>query len=121
MSFGKRLKELRIEKSLSTYELAAKLNISREAISTWERGRNYPSQEMIKIISDFFNVSRDYLLCDTDIREKPEDIIKKFLTKKEYLAQSQGELVAKDFSEMSEEDQQRIIDYMQILKDRSKK
>lgn len=43
MEFKDKLRGKRDELKLSQEELAAKLNISRQSISKWERGQSYPS------------------------------------------------------------------------------
>lgn len=57
----KELINLRESKNLSKKELAAALNVSREAVQKWESGLRKPPIEMAISIADFFNVSLDYL------------------------------------------------------------
>ena len=60
--FGKRLKELRAEKGLSTLKLGKELGVSDATISRWENGiSNIKSEELI-IVAQFFGVTSDYLL-----------------------------------------------------------
>lgn len=68
MKFGDRLKNLREENNMSRDNLANKLNISYSAVSKYETNIRFPDQEMLKKISDIFNVSIDYLLGNTDQR-----------------------------------------------------
>lgn len=60
--FCERLKELRLEKSLSTIQLAKKLNVSNSTISRWENEIIIPSIDNLYNIAIFFGVSTDYLL-----------------------------------------------------------
>ena len=60
------LKELRIEKSVTQLELAKLVNMSKMAISHWEKGHSEPSISQLIILSDFFGVSVDYLIGKTD-------------------------------------------------------
>lgn len=62
MKFGEILRALREEKRLSQSELAKVLNVSNVAISHYERGAREPNNEMLKMVSQYFNVSIDYLL-----------------------------------------------------------
>lgn len=64
MSFAEKLLNLRTQYGYSQELLAAKLNVSRQAISKWELGTTLPETEKIIAISDFFDVSIDYLLRD---------------------------------------------------------
>lgn len=68
MSFDEKLRILRKNNNLSQEELAAKLQVSRQAISKWETG-TIPDIDNILKISTFFNCSTDYLLSDTEAKE----------------------------------------------------
>jgi transcriptional regulator with XRE-family HTH domain len=70
-----RLKQLREENKLSQLDLANKLNMSQQAISAYEKGSREPDIDTIKKIAEYFNVSTDYLLCKSDIRN-PEELKK---------------------------------------------
>ena len=67
-TFSKRLRELRKEKQLSGEELGKIFNVTKTAISYWENGKTFPDELTIKQISDYFNVSLDYLLGRSNIR-----------------------------------------------------
>ena len=61
-TFGKRLKELRTEKGLSTLKLGKEIGVSDATISRWENGiSNIKSEELI-IVAQYFGVTADYLL-----------------------------------------------------------
>ena len=62
MEFKNRLKELRIEKNISQVEIGKLLNVSKMAISHWEKGNSEPSIEQLKILAKFFDVTIDYLV-----------------------------------------------------------
>lgn len=61
-SFGKKLKDLRIESGYKQDEIAKILNVTTSAYGYYEQGRNEPSLETLKIIAQTFQVSTDYLL-----------------------------------------------------------
>ena len=67
MEFNEKLQELRKQKGLTQEELAAKLFVSRTAISKWESGRGYPNIDSLKAISKFFSISLDELLSSDEI------------------------------------------------------
>lgn len=69
---GERLKELRIEKDLLQKDLAEKIGITQQSISFYESGRREPDNELLIKFANFFNVSIDYLLGRTDIRNIEE-------------------------------------------------
>ena len=65
-----RLKLLRLEIKLTQKEIAEKLGMSQQAYAVWETGKRNPNQKTLNLLSDFFNVSTDYLLGNTDIKNK---------------------------------------------------
>lgn len=62
MSFAAKLQEIRQNNELSQEALAELLNVSRQSVSKWERGRGYPEIDKLIFISEHFNVSLDELL-----------------------------------------------------------
>ena len=63
---SKRLKELRIKSNLSQSELAKNVNISQPAINHWELGNRTPNANAIITLAQYFGVSTDYLLGESD-------------------------------------------------------
>lgn len=66
MKFGERLRELRKINNLSQLELGKLLNMSKMAISHWEKGNSEPSIEQLKTMAMIFDVSVDYLIGYVD-------------------------------------------------------
>ncbi len=64
MTFGEKLQKLRAREGLSQDALAELLNVSRQAVSRWERDETMPETEKVVRISDCFHVTTDYLLKD---------------------------------------------------------
>lgn len=64
MTFGEKLQKLRAREGLSQDALAELLNVSRQAVSRWERDETMPETEKVIRISDHFRVTTDYLLKD---------------------------------------------------------
>lgn len=70
MTFGERLTQLRKEKGYNTRnEFAEKLGIPSTTLRNYETGVREPGHTFLKQISEFFNVSVDYLLCLTNEKE----------------------------------------------------
>lgn len=67
MTMGERIKMLRVEKGLSQAELANFLGVARPTVSNWEKDIIRPLRRLNKV-ADFFGVSTDYLMCNTDKR-----------------------------------------------------
>lgn len=70
--FAKRLAQLRQEKGLTQQKLADILKCSKSTISLYETGDTVPDAKNIVGLCDVFDVSCDYLLCQTDYR-RPEN------------------------------------------------
>lgn len=64
--FGERLKELRTEKGITQKELAAILNVSGNAVHCWECDKQEPSMSMLLALSEYFEVSLDFLFGKED-------------------------------------------------------
>ncbi|MBQ3797027.1 MAG: helix-turn-helix domain-containing protein [Butyrivibrio sp.] len=58
--FGKRLKDIRMQKGLTQKELADRLFVSRRCIGNWEAGRRKPDIVAIPMIADALNVDANY-------------------------------------------------------------
>ena len=61
-SIGTRIKELRKIKNISQEELANELSVSRQTISKWESDIVSPDINNIEMLSNFFEVSTDYII-----------------------------------------------------------
>ena len=63
------LHAIRKKKGYSQLKVAMDLSISREAISYYENGLRCPNLEMLVKLSDYFNVSIDYLITGKNFGE----------------------------------------------------
>lgn len=67
---------LRRKNGLSQEQLAEIIGVSRQAISKWEGGLSVPDSEKLIAISEYFNVTLDYLLKeDANYVQKTEQKI----------------------------------------------
>ena len=62
MAISDRILELRKIKGISQEELAENIGVSRQAVSKWESEQSVPDLEKIILLSNYFNVTTDYLL-----------------------------------------------------------
>lgn len=68
----KGLKIIRKERNLNQQKVAIDLNINREALSHYENGKREPSLDMLIKLSDYFNVSIDFLIKGEEFKnDKP--------------------------------------------------
>ena len=90
MTFSERLKEIREDNDYSRKDLAAAINVSTAAISNYENGNREPDLITLMQISEYLNVSVDYLIGQTDVNVPPQDMKKTF-----YKDVSTGQLLNK--------------------------
>ena len=62
MGIGERILHLRKKMGISQEELADQIGVSRQAVSKWESGQSIPDIDKVIALSDFFNVTTDYIL-----------------------------------------------------------
>lgn len=62
MTLSNRIQKLRKKKGISQEELAHCLKVSRQAISKWESNQSLPDIDKILQMSEYFEVTTDYLL-----------------------------------------------------------
>lgn len=62
MNIADRMQSLRKTKGISQEELADIVGVSRQAVSKWESEQSTPDVEKIILLSDYFDVTTDYLL-----------------------------------------------------------
>lgn len=93
MTFGEKLQALRQKSGMSQDALAEKLNVSRQAVSRWERDETMPETEKVILIADLFGVTTDYLLRQTEKKTRPAVEQKKdWIDKLAYIVKTKGYL-----------------------------
>ena len=65
--FAKKLSELRKQKGISQEQLACDLNISQSSVSNYESGMTKPDSEILKRISDYFQIPISYFFSDDNL------------------------------------------------------
>jgi len=69
IAFGEKLKNYRKEKKFTQDEVAAKIGVSAQAVSKWEKGECLPDVYNLKLLSQLLRVSVDALL-ETGVEDK---------------------------------------------------
>lgn len=59
---GKNISKIRSNANLTQEQLAEKLNVTRQAVSSWENGRTEPDIETLQKISEVLDVSVEELI-----------------------------------------------------------
>ena len=65
MKFGDNLKQIRKSKNISQEDLAERLGVSRQSVSKWETGENYPSMFNIMCLCDIFKCKINNLVHES--------------------------------------------------------
>ena len=65
---SEKIKKYRLDNNLTQEEFAAKLFVTRNAVSKWENDNGYPNIETLKDIAKLLNITIDELLGDDDIK-----------------------------------------------------
>lgn len=100
--FNERIKELRNRKNISQAVIAEYLGITKQAYSLYETGKREPDYETLLKIGEYFSVSVDYLLGNSDIpktEELPEELI----------------ILNRKAKKMSPENRQKLLDMATIM------
>ena len=103
-----RIKLLREEFNYTQQDLANKLNCSKSIIGLYENETRKPSMEILIKLSEIFNVSIDYLLGKSDIRNIEELKQARFA--------NYGGVDTEGLDEEDLKELQRHIEYMKKLK-----
>lgn len=70
MEFYERLRLLRKEKGLTQKEAAAELGVSYRALQCYEYNQRCPDLKGLIAIANYFGVSLDYLVGQSEVRER---------------------------------------------------
>lgn len=68
-----RLLQYRKKNNLSQEELAAKIGVSRQAVSKWERAEASPDTDNLILLADIYGVTLDELLKGTDSKDSNDE------------------------------------------------
>jgi transcriptional regulator with XRE-family HTH domain len=64
------LKNIRRQRNLNQQKVVMDLNISREALSYYENGKREPSLALLVSMSQYFNVSINYLITGQEFQKR---------------------------------------------------
>lgn len=78
---GDRIRDLRETNNIKQKDLAAVFGVENSTWSQYETNKRTPDLDTIRKLSEFFNVSVDYLFSITEIKYNPHDLdFKKLIT-----------------------------------------
>lgn len=103
------LKKLRVQKKVTQDYMANLLNIKRQTYSAYERGVSFPDVLALIKIAEFFGVSTDYLLGykKTDTGAQPNS--------------DEMQSLIEAYSDLSEDELKKVIEYIDFLKSKRNK
>lgn len=107
-----RLKFLREEKGLLQSDIAKFLGISTSAVGFYENGKRDMSPETIIKLAEYFNVTTDYLLCKTDVRNPGKQI-------DDILNEAMIGMSKEDYEKLTETQRKQIRDFAIYIKNQS--
>lgn len=64
------LRKIRKQKGYNQLKVAMDLSISRESLSYYENGKRSPDVQMLLALSEYFNVSIDYLIRGEEFKKR---------------------------------------------------
>ncbi len=67
--FASRIRELRLERKMIQQDMADTLSVRVRTYQAYEYGESTPEFAKLIAIADYFNVSLDYLVGRSDVRE----------------------------------------------------
>ena len=105
MTTGQKLRKLRNEKKLSLTQVANRLNMVYSNIAMIERGERNLTSDTAVLFAEFYGVSVDYLLCQTEDRTPNNNNIDGF----------QAEIL-NSTKDLTTEQKQDVIMYINFLK-----
>lgn len=76
----KRIRDLREDSDLNQTQIAKMLGMSQTGYSKYETGENDIPTAILIRLADFYNVSIDYLLGQTDVKERNKKRVWSFFT-----------------------------------------
>lgn len=113
--FSARLRSHRKELKRTQEQMAQLLNVRRSTYGEYERGKIMPPVDKIKILADYFGISVDYLMGNTNIkshRERSEydayDVSEHMNIILDYL-QDHGSLLTFDGESLDQDSRQLLI------------
>ena len=106
-----RLFEMMNEKGVKGVDITRDLHISSGNISDWKNGKSAPSRGTLTSLANYLGTTAEYLLGETDIKEKPSE-------------QTEDEELVAEFIELmeslSDDELQQTMNFIKFIKQQNK-
>lgn len=74
MNIGQAIKTLRQKRNMTQGDLASRIGMSVNAVSSWELGKSFPPKESVNLVCEAFGIPESYLmLACLEEKDVPED------------------------------------------------
>ena len=95
---------------VTAYKVSKETGVTQSTLSDWKRGRSTPKTDNMKKIADYFGVTVDYLMTGEEAKDTTPEV-------------SRIETLAAHFEgdELSEEEMDEIMNYVEVVKSRRNK
>ena len=121
-TMGTRLKELRINAGYTGEEVGRMLQVSKSAISMWEKDLRSPSADLIERFADIYGVSTDYIITGRE-SNAPKGYYhdQEAAEYAEYLrTRPHAKILFSASKDMTKEDMEEAVRYIEYLKSKHK-
>lgn len=105
---GENIKKYRLLNNMTQEDLSKKLGIAPNTLSNYENGNREPNSDIISKLADIFGISLDELYGRKFTKEEPIEIA----------ASTKNNL---DLSDISNEDKEAIMRFVEMAKNKGKK
>lgn len=121
-TMGTRLKELRMNAGYTGEEVGRILQVSKSAISMWEKDLRSPSADLIERFADIYGVSTDYIITGRE-SNAPKGYYhdQEAAEYAEYLrTRPHAKILFSASKDMTKEDMEEAVRYIEYLKSKHK-
>lgn len=121
-TMGTRLKELRLNAGYTGEEVGRMLQVSKSAISMWEKDLRSPSADLIERFADIYGVSTDYIITGRE-SNAPKGYYhnQEAAEYAEYLrTRPHAKILFSASKDMTKEDMEEAVRYIEYLKSKHK-
>ena len=121
-TMGTRLKELRMNAGYTGKEVGRMLQVSKSAISMWEKDLRPPSADLIERFADIYGVSTDYIITGRE-SNAPKGYYhdQEAAEYAEYLrTRPHAKILFSASKDMTKEDMEEAVRYIEYLKSKHK-
>lgn len=97
------------EHGVTAYRVGKETGISTATLTDWKKGRSTPKADKMQKIADYFGVSVDYLLGNTDEKKEPAPVSQGGHSKTALA-------FAEEFKDFGPEEWKKVREYAELLK-----